>query len=77
VPISGIDAAESDVNVKVFHGGTKLQGKTLVTDGGRVLNVTAIGDNIADARKRAYAALAKIQFEGMHYRRDIAHQALR
>jgi phosphoribosylamine---glycine ligase len=76
LPITGIEAAESDGNVKVFHGGTRLNDNKLVTDGGRVLNVTAIGLDISDARRRAYAALAKIHFDGMHYRRDIAHQAL-
>jgi phosphoribosylamine---glycine ligase len=77
VPITGIDAADSEAGVKVFHAGTKMNGKTLVTDGGRVLGVTAIGNDIADARRKAYSALSKIHFEGMHYRRDIAHQALR
>jgi phosphoribosylamine--glycine ligase len=64
-------------DVQVFHSGTKLDGNgQLVTDGGRVLAVTALGNDIADARKRAYAAIEKIRFEGMHYRSDIAHQAI-
>jgi phosphoribosylamine--glycine ligase len=49
----------------------------LATDGGRVLAVTAMGNTFADARKRAYAAMAKIKFDGMHYRKDIGHQALK
>jgi phosphoribosylamine---glycine ligase len=77
VPITGVEAADGEAGVKVFQAGTKLNGQTLMTDGGRVLSVTAIGADIADARRRAYGALAKIHFDGMHYRRDIAHQALR
>jgi phosphoribosylamine---glycine ligase len=77
VPITGIDQADAMPDVKVFHSGTKLNGKTLVTDGGRVLGVTALGANITDARRRAYAAMDKIKFDGMHYRKDIAWQALK
>ena len=49
----------------------------MVTAGGRVLGVTALGKNIADAQKRAYQAMQLIHFDGMHYRKDIAHQAIR
>jgi phosphoribosylamine--glycine ligase len=77
VPISGLDEADAMKDVKVFHSGTARRDGQLVTDGGRVLGITALGDTVADARKRAYAALEKIHFDGMHYRRDIAHQALR
>jgi phosphoribosylamine-glycine ligase len=49
----------------------------LLTDGGRVLAVTAAGDTIGAAQKRAYEAMARIHFEGMHYRKDIAHQAIK
>ena len=76
VPICGIDQADAMPDVKVFHSGTRLAGKTLTTDGGRVLGVTALGNTVADARRRAYAALGKIHFDGMHYRKDIGHQAL-
>jgi phosphoribosylamine--glycine ligase len=75
--ITGVTEADSMRDVKVFHSGTALRGDTLVTDGGRVLSVTAIGNTTADAQKRAYQALEKIKFEGMHYRRDIGHQAVR
>ena len=64
-------------DVRVFHGGTALRGSALVTDGGRVLSVTALGNTIADAQKRAYDAMKKIHFEGMHFRTDIGHQAVR
>jgi phosphoribosylamine--glycine ligase len=77
LPITGIDKADSMPDVKVFQGGTKLQGKTVVTDGGRVLSVAALGNTLADARTRAYRAMEAIHFEGMHYRQDIGHRALR
>ena len=70
-PISGLDEAEGDGAV-VFHAGTALHGETLVTNGGRILNVTAVGTTVAEARERAYAATEKIRFEGMRFRRDIA-----
>ncbi len=76
IPITGIADADAMPDVKVFHSGTKFNGKSLVTDGGRVLGVTALGANITDARRRAYAAMDKIRFDGMHYRKDIAWQAL-
>jgi phosphoribosylamine--glycine ligase len=77
LPITGIEQADAMPDVKVFHAGTKFQNGQVVTDGGRVLAVTALGDTIRAARDRAYAAMKLIQFDGMHYRRDIAHQALR
>jgi phosphoribosylamine---glycine ligase len=76
IAITGVDDADAMTDVKVFHGGTRMRGKTLTTDGGRVLSVSALGSTIADARKRAYTAMEKIHFDGMHFRRDIAHQAL-
>lgn len=75
--ISGLGEAESDPDVVVFHAGTKrAEGGGFVTAGGRVLAVTARGDSIAAARARAYAACARIRFEGMHLRRDIAARAI-
>lgn len=72
--ITGISPAESTGAV-VFHAGTKF-GETLVTDGGRVLGVTAIGDNISSAKALAYKAVDRIQFAGAYYRRDIADKAI-
>jgi phosphoribosylamine--glycine ligase len=69
--IDGMDAAEATGAV-VFHAGTALRDGRLVTNGGRVLDVTATGDSVADARARAYAAVERISFDGMRYRRDIA-----
>ncbi|MEB3341670.1 phosphoribosylamine--glycine ligase [Okeania sp.] len=68
--ISGIEKAEA-TGVTIFHAGTKFQGENLITDGGRVLGVTAVGENFAEARAKAYDAVNYIQFEGMYYRRDI------
>jgi len=65
------------VDVKVFHAGTKLvDGNRVLTDGGRVLGVTALGETLGEARKLAYDAVAKISFKGMFYRKDIADKAL-
>ena len=73
--ISGLDEAERDGAV-VFHAGTKRVGDTIVTNGGRVLGVTALGDDIGAAVKNAYAAVSHISWTGMTYRHDIAHRAL-
>jgi phosphoribosylamine---glycine ligase len=70
-PIEGIAAAE-DVGAHVFHAGTALNGKQVVTNGGRILNVTAAGETVAEARERAYAACELISFKDMRYRKDIA-----
>ena len=59
----------------VFHCGTKVSGGTVVTSGGRVLSVTGCGATLREAVDRAYAGVAKISFEGMFYRKDIAHRA--
>lgn len=74
-PISGLDAVDGDV--LVFHSGTARdpQGR-LVTNGGRVLAVTAVAGTIGQAREKAYANVARIHFDGMHYRTDIAAQEL-
>ena len=67
--IRGLDAVPEDV--KVFHAGTAMEGRRVVTAGGRVLGITAIGDDLAAATKRAYDAVAKISFDGAFYRKDI------
>jgi phosphoribosylamine--glycine ligase len=72
--IRGIEAAESEPGVTVFHAGTRRAGGRLVTAGGRVLGVTALGADVRAAREKAYAAVEQIAFEGAHYRRDIAGQ---
>ena len=74
--ITGIDAANRLEGVHVFHAGTAFKDNDTVTSGGRVLGVTATGNTIAAAKKRAYEAVEKIHFRGMHYRKDIADRAL-
>ncbi|MGZ5002689.1 MAG: phosphoribosylglycinamide synthetase C domain-containing protein, partial [Chthoniobacterales bacterium] len=76
-PISGLDSLGKMKDVHVFHAGTKRENGRIVTAGGRVLAVAALGESIEQARTRAYAAVAQIEFEGAHYRRDIALPALR
>jgi phosphoribosylamine---glycine ligase len=70
-PIEGIESAE-ETGAHVFHAGTALKGDRLVTNGGRILNVTATGETVAEARDRAYAACEHISFSAVRYRRDIA-----
>ncbi|MCD7875086.1 MAG: phosphoribosylamine--glycine ligase [Acidaminococcaceae bacterium] len=77
LPISGLEAADAMDGVVVFHAGTKNIDGKIVTAGGRVLGVTAIGKNIREAKDKAYEAVAKISFEGAHYRQDIAWHALK
>jgi phosphoribosylamine--glycine ligase len=74
-PITGLPKPDHDC--RVFHAGTRLDGKQLVTNGGRVLCVTALGDSVKMARARAYEALEGIRFDGMQFRRDIAYRALK
>jgi phosphoribosylamine--glycine ligase len=62
---------------RVFHAGTRKDGKAIVTNGGRVLCVTALGDSVKMARTRAYEAIDQIRFAGMQYRKDIGHRALK
>jgi phosphoribosylamine---glycine ligase len=71
-PISGLEAAAADDAIQIFHAGTRYANGKLVTNGGRVLAVTALGSTIAVARDRAYEAVSRIHFEGCHYRLDIA-----
>jgi phosphoribosylamine---glycine ligase len=73
-PIDGIEAAEES-GALVFHAGTALKEDRLVTNGGRILSVTATGDSVVRARERAYAACERISFSGMRYRKDIAAMA--
>jgi phosphoribosylamine--glycine ligase len=76
-PIQGLGDVEGDDRVVVFHAGTRRrEDGEFETAGGRVLGVTARGESVREARDRAYAAAAKIQFEGVHFRRDIAARAL-
>jgi phosphoribosylamine---glycine ligase len=73
--ITGLPAPADDC--RVFHAGTRLEGKDLLTSGGRVLCVTALGDSVKMARGRAYEAVDRIRFDGMQYRKDIGHRAIK
>ncbi len=75
-PITGIEEAEKMEGVVVFHAGTRIENGQLVTAGGRVLSVSAVGDTLKQALDRAYKSVDKIHFEGMHFRRDIGAKAL-
>jgi len=75
-PIEGLDALRGWREGVVFHAGTRLADGRLVTDGGRVLGVTALGDTVERAVAEAYASVDRIRWPGMHYRRDIGHRAL-
>ncbi len=75
--ITGLDEAEQLEDVVVFHAGTATRDGDTVTNGGRVLGVTALGQTVADAKKRAYEAVDKIKFEGAYWRRDIADKAIK
>ncbi len=75
--ITGIEEAEKVPTVVVFHAGTAVKDGKLVTNGGRVLNVTALGKDIVEARKRAYEAVKRIHFDEMHYRKDIGLKAVK
>ena len=74
-PISGLDDVTKLDVVQVFHAGTKRANGEVVSSGGRVLAVTALGSTIPDARERAYEGVSLVHFEGSHYRRDIALRA--
>ena len=73
-PISGLDRVASD-DVQIFHAGTRREKAGIVTNAGRVLAVTALGETVTAARARAYEAVGQIHFEGRHFRRDIALSA--
>lgn len=75
IEITGLSNGQLD-GVTVYHAGTKLQDNKLVTSGGRVLGVTALGDTLENALKKSYDAVEKIHFEGAHYRHDIGKRAL-
>lgn len=77
LPITGLDSAAQTPAVEVFHSGTAQADGQIVTSGGRVLGVTASGDTLEQALNRAYESMARIQFDGIYFRRDIGHRALK
>jgi phosphoribosylamine--glycine ligase len=74
--ITGLEKADAIEDVKVFHGGTKLEDGRVLTDGGRVLGVTAIGNTISGAKLKAYTAVKEIRWRGAWCRKDISDKAL-
>jgi phosphoribosylamine--glycine ligase len=76
-PISGLAAAGQVPGVQVFHAGTSSLDGQIVTSGGRVLGATAAGESLEQALARAYQALGEIRFDGIYFRRDIGHRALK
>jgi len=76
IPIHGLEVVGRMPEVKVFHAGTACDQEHVVTHGGRVLGVTAWAETLRQARDKAYRAVEQISFQGAHYRRDIAAQAL-
>jgi phosphoribosylamine--glycine ligase len=76
VPIHGLAEAHARPGVFVFHAGTAAKDDAIVTAGGRVVGVTAVGDTVGHAIARAYDAIGLVRFDGMHYRRDIGRRAL-
>ena len=74
--IVGIEEAERVPGVSVYHAGTRVAGEHVVTSGGRVLGVTAVGESFTQARVRAYQACEQIRFAGAQYRRDIGFRAV-
>ena len=77
IPISGLKDVKKMKDVVVFHAGTDKKGKTIVTNGGRVLGVTALGNSVKKAISKAYSAVSKITWDGVYYRKDIGQKALK
>ncbi|MGA2252149.1 phosphoribosylamine--glycine ligase [Terracidiphilus sp.] len=76
-PITGLDTARRVPGVEVFHSGTAVKDGQIVTSGGRVLAVSATGETLEQALERAYDAMGEVRFQGMYFRRDIGHRALK
>jgi phosphoribosylamine--glycine ligase len=76
IPIKGLESGKRMPDVMVFHAGTTRKGRAVVTDGGRVLGVTALGDTVAEAIAKAYQAVGKIKWDGAYCRKDIGRKAL-
>ena len=74
--ISGLEACRALPDIQIFHAGTRLENNSIVTSGGRVLAITALGEDVESARAHAYDAVGRISFEGAHFRRDIALPAV-
>ncbi len=76
IPISGLETIKESNHLRVFHAGTAMKGGKISTNGGRVLGVTALGNDLPEAQNMAYGAIGKLSFSGAHYRRDIGAKAM-
>jgi phosphoribosylamine--glycine ligase len=74
--IRGLEAVGEQKGVVVFHAGTRAEGDRVLTSGGRVLGVTALGTDTGAAIESAYSAVGKIEWDGIHYRKDIGRKAV-
>ena len=74
--ISGLDTFYNILDTKVFHSGTRLEGNNVLTNGGRVLCVTALGDNLKQSNKKAYSAVKQIDWNGKYFRKDIGYRVM-
>jgi phosphoribosylamine--glycine ligase len=74
--IKGLKEAADDPDVMIFHAGTKKEEDRIIATGGRVLNITALGDTVGEARDKAYAAIARIDWPQGFYRKDIGWRAI-
>ena len=75
--ISGLDALSEKDNIKVFHSGTLLESNNILTNGGRVLCVTALGEDLSESHKNAYSAVKQINWDGKYYRKDIGFRVMK
>ena len=75
--ISGIDTLSNKDDIKVFHSGTRIENNNILSNGGRVLCVTALGDDLSQSSKNAYSAVGKINWDGKYYRKDIGFRVMK
>ena len=75
--ISGLSSLSDKTDIKVFHSGTSLQNNNIITNGGRVLCVTALGDGLSESYDNAYSAVKQINWNGKYYRKDIGFRVLK
>lgn len=76
IPIKGIEKAEKEKDIVVFHAGTKFEEKKLITNGGRIIGVTSVGNTLEESLSKTYNAIKKIKIEGMQFRKDIGKQTI-
>ena len=75
--ISGLDALDGKNDIKIFHSGTRLESENVLTNGGRVLCVTALGDDLNQSNEKAYSAVNELDWDGKYYRKDIGFRVMK